>query len=87
MMKYGNALARLLKGDAKFGLAFAPPPVGKSRDDQYWRARQISADPWKETGCDFAMTIRRPHRHNDPGVRVRNHPIKAFNTYSEVNKT
>ncbi|KAH6848227.1 P-loop containing nucleoside triphosphate hydrolase protein [Chaetomium sp. MPI-CAGE-AT-0009] len=67
--KFSNTLARLLKGDARFGLAFAPPPVDKAKDTDYWRARQISAGPWKETGCDFAMEIRRPLGHNDPGHR------------------
>ncbi|KAK3293556.1 P-loop containing nucleoside triphosphate hydrolase protein [Chaetomium fimeti] len=81
--KFGNTLARLLKGDARFGLAFAPPPVDKAKDTDFWRARQISADPWKETGCDFAMEIRRPLGPNNPGNRVARRDIVAFDTYNE----
>ncbi|KAH6622716.1 hypothetical protein F5144DRAFT_632162 [Chaetomium tenue] len=82
-----NTRARLLKGDAKFGLAFAPPPVEKAMDTDYWRARQISADPWKATGCDFAMEIRRPLGRDDPGHRVARRDIVAFDTYSEIDKS
>ena len=85
--KFKSTLARLLKGDAQFGLAFAPPPVDKARDTDYWRARQISAETWEETGCDFAMEIRRPLGRNDPGHRVAKRDIVAFDTYSEVNKS
>jgi hypothetical protein len=81
-------LARLLKGDAQLGLAFDLPPADKKRDVKYWRARQISADPWKDSGCDFAMMIRRPLGPNDPGRKVADKKIEdmAFESYNEVNK-
>ncbi|KAK4234512.1 hypothetical protein C8A03DRAFT_37707 [Achaetomium macrosporum] len=84
MNKYGNTLARLLNGDAQFGLAFAPPPAEKESDRDYWVARQISAEPWKETGCDFAMKIRRPQRR-DPG-KYGDFYLK-FSDYEEVART
>ena len=83
---YGDSLSRLLHGDARLGLAFSPPPTDKERDVQYWPARQIPLDDWKHTGCDFAMTIRRPYRMADPGRNIRNQAITAVNTYSEESK-
>jgi hypothetical protein len=85
--KYGDTLARLLTGNARLGLAFEPPPADKKWDVNIWRARQIPADEWKYTGCDFAMVIRRPDGRSDPGTGIRNHPIPAFVAYREVNKS
>ncbi|KAK3311038.1 uncharacterized protein B0T15DRAFT_548164 [Chaetomium strumarium] len=88
MAKYGNTLKRLLKGDAQFELAFELPPSKKSRDFKVWKARQISAEPCKETRCDFAMRIRRPRR-GERGENMRNVDLgwKVSVTYSKVNKS
>ncbi|KAK4031219.1 P-loop containing nucleoside triphosphate hydrolase protein [Parachaetomium inaequale] len=80
---YGDSLSRLLHGDAQLGFAFSPPPADKERDVKYWPARQIPLDDWKHTGCDLAMTIRRPYRKTDPGRNISNQAITAFDTYTE----
>jgi hypothetical protein len=85
--KYKQSLGRLLKGDSQLGLAFAPPPANMDHDRGYWKAHQVPTDEWEATGCDFAMVIRRPRSRRDPGLDVRNHPITAFDTYDEANKS
>ncbi|KAJ4298599.1 hypothetical protein N0V88_003629 [Collariella sp. IMI 366227] len=62
--RLGKTLTRLLKGDD---------------DNKTWAARQLALDMWRHTGCDFAMSIRRPHRVHDLALVARDQPIKAFN--------